>query len=90
MLAFRRSAITRVSLILQHSASLTTVQVWFVAEQSVHQLDAAAHRLCSAGFNMVARFGMFHRSLYPAIRVARGHYVFCSHVGQPLSCWDKR
>ena len=39
---------------------------------------------------MVARFGMFHRSLYPALRVARGHYVFCSHVGQPLSVWDKR
>ena len=46
--------------------------------------------LCAVGFNMVARFGMFHRSLYPALRVARGHYVFCSHVGQPLSVWDHR
>ena len=39
---------------------------------------------------MCARFGMIHRSLYPALRVARSHYIFCSHAGQPLSVWDRR
>ena len=42
------------------------------------------------GITMVARFGLPHRSMYPVLRTARSNYIFCSHVGQPLSVWDKR
>ena len=53
------------------------------------QLPALTMASC-AGLNMVARYGLPHRSLYPVMRNARSNYIFCSHVGQPLSVWDKR
>ena len=59
-----------------------------------HKSPAHCAALCvfdlRAGLHMVQRFSLPHRSLYPRLRLARGHYVFASHAGQPLSCWDKR
>ena len=39
------------------------------------------------------RYGTHHRSLYPHMCSAggsRGTYLFTSHAGMPLCCWDKR
>ena len=29
-------------------------------------------------------------SLYPSLKVVRGHYVMTSHAGTPLAVWDAR
>jgi hypothetical protein len=38
----------------------------------------------------VQRYGCHHRSLYPHMCSARGHFLFTSHVGRPLCVWDRR
>ncbi|KAL3160385.1 hypothetical protein ABBQ32_010710 [Trebouxia sp. C0010 RCD-2024] len=43
-----------------------------------------------AGVEMVQRYSIHHRSLYPAMACARGHFLFTSHVGSPLTVWDNR
>ncbi|KAK9823580.1 hypothetical protein WJX72_003975 [[Myrmecia] bisecta] len=42
------------------------------------------------GLQMVQRYSTAHRSMYPAMRCARDHFIFTSHSGQPLCVWDKR
>ncbi|DBA70062.1 TPA: hypothetical protein ACH3X2_012309 [Trebouxia sp. C0005] len=59
-----------------------------------HRSNAKAAALCvfdtRAGLAMVQRYSIHHRSLYPIMTCARGHYLFTSHVGAPLAVWDKR
>ena len=43
-----------------------------------------------SGLDNVMRYSTHHRSLYPAMACARGHFLFTSHVGTPLTVWDKR
>jgi hypothetical protein len=42
------------------------------------------------GVDMVQRYNVAHRSLYPSMRTVRGHFVMTSHVGAPLNVWDSR
>ena len=59
-----------------------------------HRSNAKAAALCvfdtRAGLDMVQRYSIHHRSLYPIMTCARGNYLFTSHVGAPLTVWDKR
>jgi len=59
-----------------------------------HRSNAKAAALCvfdtRAGLDMVQRYSIHHRSLYPIMTCARGHFLFTSHVGAPLAVWDKR
>ncbi|DBB07120.1 TPA: hypothetical protein ACH3X1_011694 [Trebouxia sp. C0004] len=59
-----------------------------------HRSNAKAAALCvfdtRAGLEMVQRYSIHHRSLYPIMTCARGNFLFTSHVGAPLAVWDKR
>ena len=59
-----------------------------------HRSNAKAAALCvfdtRAGLDMVQRYSIHHRSLYPIMTCARGSFLFTSHVGAPLTVWDKR
>ena len=59
-----------------------------------HRSSAKAAALCvfdtRAGLDMVQRYSIHHRSLYPIMTCARGNFLFTSHVGAPLAVWDKR
>eukprot|EP00884_Botryococcus_braunii_P020162 jgi/Botrbrau1/682/Bobra.160_2s0006.1 len=43
-----------------------------------------------ASLPMVSRYSTHHRSLFPRIALARSHYLFTSHAGNPLCVWDLR
>ncbi|GAX82157.1 hypothetical protein CEUSTIGMA_g9585.t1 [Chlamydomonas eustigma] len=39
---------------------------------------------------IVQRFSMHNSSLYPLMASSRSHFIFTSHVDQPLAVWDRR
>ncbi|KIY94296.1 hypothetical protein MNEG_13666 [Monoraphidium neglectum] len=42
------------------------------------------------GSGVTARYSAMHRSIFPAIRASRGHYIFTSHGSTPMAAWDLR
>lgn len=38
---------------------------------------------------VVQRFSLHHRSLFPIMTAARSNFIFTSHVDQPLAVWDR-
>ena len=38
---------------------------------------------------IVQRFSLHHRSLFPIMTSARSNFIFTSHVDQPLAVWDR-